>query len=621
MATAVETVKNFIGVLKNYSQDSTQVGRIALDEAIRQTTIFSSLEEATNELKAMLADTETYPDTDTRLQKATGMVIGGIRDYSVDTGAISGSNAGGSTVKNAQSIVPEDGDLSTAELPTPGTTTPITYTGDDGKSFTFYVKWPDSFTTAIDCLTGNDDEFDVRLKDSRYHVDLDTLDPNGAYEIDAGFNNNLTISSPTYGKMKESIQIILKGMNAYWLREAAKLDYDSLGIGLDGQTIEIAFAAGGRFDHISARTSSTRDDKLPDDHMYLTISLVKYGRLDPTDPNGKDNYGVTLAQYLDRTIAHEMVHAIMLSTGTFKNNMPQFFTEGIADVVQGDDDYNAGVYEDIIKFVNDSDTFSSTLSFAPGTSTASAYSAGDMFMRFIAKQSLDLTSIVGDSTQAQTFDYDTKSAVITNYTESDTINYKYSVENISTSAAHNDLVVEYMPEDATNIYDKGYLVVRDVRGKTMTFNTNNGAVYAYMAENATEIDGRNFDGGSKYEILFGSEYANDTIRAGNAGSYLWGGLQGDDNLFGGSGQDTFIYNYGDEKDAINDASSQDIVKLGNMSLEKISAAQINDNGVNFTFTDGGSLNISGQAGTFILENDDVLTFYSADYQNKTWAQN
>ena len=619
MATAVETVKNFIGVLKNYSQDTTQVGRIALDEAIRQTTTFSSLEEATNELKAMLADTETYPDTDTRLQKVTGMVIGKYRDYEEDTGAISGSNAGGSTVKDAQSIVPEDGDLSTAELPTPGTTTPITYTGDDGKSFTFYVKWSDSFTTVIDCLTESDDEFEVRLKDSRYHVDLDTLDSNGTYQIDIG--NDLTISSPTYGKMKEAIQIILKGMNAYWLREAAKLDYDSLGIGLDGQTIEIAFAAGGSFDHISARTSSTRDDKLPDDHMYLTISLVKYGRLDSTDPNGKDNYGVTPAQYLDRTIAHELVHSIMLSTGTFKNNMPQFFTEGIADVVQGDDDYNAGVYEDIIKFVNNSDTLSSALSFAPGTSTVSAYSAGDMFMRFIAKQSLDLTSIVGDSTQAQIFDYDTKSAVITNYTESDTINYKYSVENISTSATHNDLVVEYMPEDATNTYDKGYLVVRNVRGKLITFNANNGAAYAYMAANATEIDGRNFDGGSKYEILFGSEYSNDTIRAGNAGSYLWGGLQGDDNLFGGSGQDTFIYNYGDEKDAINDASSQDIVKLGNMSFEKISSAQINDNGVNLQFTDGGSLNISGQAGTFILENDDVLTSYSADYQNKTWSQN
>ncbi|MBQ6976389.1 MAG: hypothetical protein IJS81_06910 [Selenomonadaceae bacterium] len=74
------------------------------------------------------------------MQKVTGMVLGGTNDFTVDTGAITGSNAGGSTVKNAQDIVPESGDFSTAEMPTPGSTTQITYTGDDGKSFTFNVK-------------------------------------------------------------------------------------------------------------------------------------------------------------------------------------------------------------------------------------------------------------------------------------------------------------------------------------------------------------------------------------------------------------------------------------------------------------------------------------------------
>ena len=49
-------------------------------------------------------------------------------DHNADTGAITGSNAGGSTVKNAADIVPEDDvDLSTLPLPEPGSTTPITY--------------------------------------------------------------------------------------------------------------------------------------------------------------------------------------------------------------------------------------------------------------------------------------------------------------------------------------------------------------------------------------------------------------------------------------------------------------------------------------------------------------
>ena len=46
MATAVETMKNFINVLTDYSQDTSEIGRIALDDAIRKTTIFPSLKDA-----------------------------------------------------------------------------------------------------------------------------------------------------------------------------------------------------------------------------------------------------------------------------------------------------------------------------------------------------------------------------------------------------------------------------------------------------------------------------------------------------------------------------------------------------------------------------------------------
>ncbi len=198
-----------MNVLTNYSQDTTQVGLIALDEAVRRVSYFSSLEEVAKNLIIMLGDKETYPESDTRLQKATGMVLGKEGDFSADTGAISGSNAGGSTTKNAQGIVPEGDntvDLSTLSMPTPGSTTPITYTGDDGNSFTFNVKWPDSFTTAIYMP---DDEKDIEpltlMKDSRYHYDLDTLDANGYYEIDTGFTigddgESVKMPSPTFGR-------------------------------------------------------------------------------------------------------------------------------------------------------------------------------------------------------------------------------------------------------------------------------------------------------------------------------------------------------------------------------------------------------------------------------------
>ena len=54
MATAVETIKTFMGVLKNYSSSDESIGMAALDNAIRTSTIFSNTEEAVDKLKAAL---------------------------------------------------------------------------------------------------------------------------------------------------------------------------------------------------------------------------------------------------------------------------------------------------------------------------------------------------------------------------------------------------------------------------------------------------------------------------------------------------------------------------------------------------------------------------------------
>ena len=290
MATAVDTIKTLMSTLKKYSTDESYVGVIALDDAIRTATTFTDTNDAIDKLTKVLGDTETYPDTDTRLQKATGMVIGAEKDYSVDTGAISGANAGGSVVKNAQDIVPENGDLSTATLPEAGSTVPITYTGNDGKSFTFYVKYPDSFSTVVQGFDEKDrTNEELKIIDSRYYVDLNTLDENYSYERTSTQDDGTTkvVASPTVAQMKESIQTILKGLNTYWLREGAKLDYDSLGVALDGQTIEIKFIAGGdTFDGSAAITFSHRNDYQPSNHIILAIDLFNYGNISPTDPNG-----------------------------------------------------------------------------------------------------------------------------------------------------------------------------------------------------------------------------------------------------------------------------------------------------------------------------------------------
>ena len=161
---------------------------MAINKAVRAVTFEDNLATAIQHFKmGITGEDSKYAnlDTATRLQELTGMVLGEKGDYSADTGAISGSNAGGSVVKNAADIVPESGDLSTATLPEQGSTSQITYTGDDGKSFTFNVKWPDSFTEFVSG-TAVDDNQDVntRLVDSRYLVDLNDFDENELFFAD-----------------------------------------------------------------------------------------------------------------------------------------------------------------------------------------------------------------------------------------------------------------------------------------------------------------------------------------------------------------------------------------------------------------------------------------------------
>ncbi len=627
MATGVEVMKNFFKVLKDFSYEDNNTGRAALDKATR--AVWKDAYQFSNvftNLKSKLFNASDERDSDTRLQELTGMIIGADGDLTVDTGSISGSNAGGSTVKDAQSIVPEDGDLSTATLPTPGSTSQITYTGDDGKSFTFNVKWPDSFTQfvsgrAVDSTTN----MTARLFDSRFISDLNDFDDDKKFIEDFTIPLEAVLGAfsygdTTYGDMKNAAPVILKGLNTYWLKEGAKLIYDSYGLDFDGKTIEIKFMAGGSYDNAAGITSSSSGYNFPSDKIVIGLNLVLYGKIDETNPNGLNNLQNQLnndniygTEYLDRVVAHEMVHAAMYASGTLKDiGMPQFFIEGIADLIQGDDDYNSAQTSHLRNIVNDSDTFIKALNFEEAGGN-NAYSAGDMLLRYMAKQASDTSIFVGDeNSKNQTIDYNGGDMIITDYDESNTINYNANFQTAGLkSVCFNDLAI--------NSGDNKELTLRDVRGKLITFNANNGAAYAYMAENAGEIDGKDFNDGNNYEILFGMNNKDNVIRAGNGGAQLWGGYLGNDELFGGAGVDVFVYESVGGNDTVHDAENQDTVLIKDISLDQITSAQFTDNGVSISFTYGGTLNVEGQPTIFVLEKDNVS--YIADYQNKSWSQN
>ena len=633
MATATEVMKNFFKVLEDFSENNeVDVGVIALNKAVRAVSMENDLQTSINNFTTLLVG-DNVPgyselDSNTRLQTVAGVVIGAKDDYSADTGAIIGSNAGGSVVKNAADIVPESGDLSTATLPEPGSTTQITYTGDDGKSFTFNVKWPRSFTevvsgSAVDSTTAAP----FRLLDDRFLVDLNNFDENEQVykddEYGAFFSGNAT-----YGDLKKAELTILKGLNTYWLKESAKLIYDSYGLDFDGKTIEIKFTSQGIFSKGAHYTTSRNNDDLPTDNMIMGINLSKIDENNPnglivtgseiTLPNGTTVTEPITLSFLDRIVAHEMVHAAMLANGTLKfSGMPQFFYEGVADLIQGDDDYNAGhtnaIDSTIKTFFENPDTLKNALSNSPNKNTVAYYPAGDIYLRYLAKNASEVNIFVGtDENKNQSINFDGNNTIITNYDESNTINYNTDFSMATTVSNYNDFAALNRNENA--------VLIRDVRGKMMNFaNDAGGKAYAYMADAPGEVDGRNFDDGNSFEVIFGVNNKDNVIRAGNGGSYLWGGFLSNDELYGGAGVDKFVYDIKGGNDTVHDAESQDFVVLKNVDLTQITSAQILDNGVNLSFTYGGTLKVEGTPTNFVLENSGAT--YTADYQNKTWNSN
>lgn len=603
MSTAIDTMKNFFNIQKHYSNDANADGIAVLDDAVRSVTHFANLQHAIDNFVADTTNTEIYPDTEQRLQATSGIVLGWYDDFTADTGAISGKNAGGATLKNAATIVPETSDLTNLSLPTEGSTTTHTYTGADGQTFTFYIKWPESFTKFYDLSNVDDYYAWMKMSASKresYYRELTSTET---------FDRNDDEDTVSGEQIISGMNTIIKGMYNFWFSEAAKLAYDSYGVDFNGKTVRVQFAGGGWFSQAEADTEwgyeNFNEYTLPTDEITMIINAVDFAVIDPDDPNGDTHIeGGKDTTYLDRVIAHEMIHGVMFGQGLLKYTSPEFFTEGIADLVQGSDDYDGGRTARIRRLAESNDSLSSAMSLEPGTGTPNRYVSGYMFLRYLAHQSLNTNLQIGNNSSSVAFGYDGGEDILLNYKTSDTVNYSTDYTGLEISG--DDLILNS---------STGKLYIRDARNSLINISSANENMpnYFYMAGGAGEIGG--YD---KNSVLIGANDAENIITAGSGNSSLWGGNGNiSDTMNGGTGADIFFYGYGNGNDVIGNATANDSVNLFNVTMDQISSAEITDSGVNLTFSDGGSLTVDGQAGSFVLSSSGQT--YHADYQNKIWT--
>ena len=114
----------------------------------------------------------------------------------------------------------------------------------------------------------------------------------------------------------------------------------------------------------------------------INIHNDAYGNIDTTNPNG---YSANLGtNYLDRTLLHELTHALM-STNIrgFNAWLPKYFIEGSAELINGCDDSRG---KEILYAINNVSALDDGFLATP-SSTLHWYTTGFIFLRYLIKHS------------------------------------------------------------------------------------------------------------------------------------------------------------------------------------------------------------------------------------------
>ncbi|MED3976186.1 hypothetical protein P4639_22570 [Priestia megaterium] len=145
------------------------------------------------------------------------------------------------------------------------------------------------------------------------------------------YNQFETIGS-SLGDYQKSADLVINGIeNLGWLALAEDRVKEYYGLEGDGSPLHVRFIYEQKYG-VTAYTTGYFGDKA----QSLTIDLADFAN--STGENG-DN-GQTKAEYSDRILGHEMVHAIMNNALTIEktSGMPDWFKEGSAEFIHGADE-------------------------------------------------------------------------------------------------------------------------------------------------------------------------------------------------------------------------------------------------------------------------------------------
>ncbi|MBR1398020.1 MAG: hypothetical protein IJ563_10885, partial [Selenomonadaceae bacterium] len=323
MSTQVGIIKRLIESLTNTSK----TGEEAANEALKTIGItnYQVLLDQYNNDRSIMSGNSIYVQ-DFLEHKC------GVRVNNSDTGAITGSDAGGKTTKTVESIIPE-------------TSTAQNLTSTEYNSFT------------KNGLTVNITYDEPSSVGSAY-----------SYEVD---------------NYIEKQKLVVKNLYNWWIPEALNLINESLGINFtDGRantnTLEIKFSS--KDNPVSYEV--THDLGLAS-KMTITIGMGYLSALTDSDENGTLSKSVYIegyytagfsfsTKYLDRVLLTALTHLTLEANISYFNNLPFYLRQGLVGIVNGFDDSNIRMANYIID-----------------NSYEDQYLSSYALMRYLAKQTAD----------------------------------------------------------------------------------------------------------------------------------------------------------------------------------------------------------------------------------------
>lgn len=344
--------------------------------------------------------------------------------------------------------------------------------------------------------------------------------------------DGLTVNINNFDNLGESEKWIVGALYTWWIKEGLALINSSFGMnfneaGTTVKTLNVYFynSNDGKMAFSNYSTGQKSSE------LRLNINMYYYENIDTTNPNGVGSSAALTT--LDRTIAHELVHAVMSANVDYYNSLPVSFKEGSAELVHGIDDKR---YNQIVTLSNDS----SALKNAMSQSGLNSYAAGYIVLRYLAKQASEGRDISASTATTDTVASSTDTVIAT----TDTV----SAQGDDSLSSVDYIAIRARASLPSVTFDGVTLKVAGIPDSDVFLSDVNpftGAASAYanataIVLDASELRARRFLGGNSN---------NNYIIASYLGSTLWGGISGDDVLQGGAGVDNFWYLQGNGNDA------------------------------------------------------------------------